>query len=320
MDICIAFTPMPANQNPNVITRNNHDSVKTYYEMIIFSFLSLRMFNKTANLVLITTSYPPTNYRAELKEIGVKIKIVPFAHRPPSNYAKKFIGCFYLLDAIISQKSTDSLFLDPDIVCINPIASVEEGLSAIGAYPLEFRVGENLNGLTYEESLNTANEYFGSKGRRVNAYQFFGGEYYVIPKSSHPSLMELIDELYAFSLKRFHIGETFFPTEEHLLSAALSQFKVVEQSGEIKRIWTARKYRNIDGSEKSLSLLHFPSEKEFGFQKAYRAIHKTKKSDRLKDPILFQNYIYQVFQVNKKSRLRLLEIIVKKLKNKIIIR
>jgi hypothetical protein len=271
------------------------------------------MHNTSAKLVLITTEYPPEKYCAQLKVIEVEIKLVPFVHKPPEGYAKKFLGCFYLLDAIISQGEVDTLYLDPDIVCIKPLGDLGLSHPTICGYPLEFRSEEDINGITYDESIRIARDFFKKPENEFTSYTFFGGEFYFIPKDFHFRLVELIEGLYKFSVNRFFNGESFFPTEEHLLSAALKEFNVIKGNVLIKRIWTARKFRNIDGTEKSLSLLHFPAEKEFGFKKAYRRLTSSKGSKNLSNSELFEAYIFKVFQINRRARMRMTELALRKI-------
>lgn len=316
LDICIAFTPMPALQNPNVITRNTIDSVNTYYQMIIVSFFSLRKCNSSAKLILITTDYPPGKYLTQLNDFGVEIRLVPFLHRPPEGYAKKFLGCFYLIDAMISQGENDSVYVDPDVVCIKSLGDLGQRYPSASGYPLEFRSGEDLNGITYEESVSIARDFFGGK-RKINSYTFFGGEFFLIPKSIHLEFSNLVDDLYQFSLARFFKGESFFPTEEHLISAALSEFKVIEENALIKRIWTARQFRNVDGSERSLSLLHLPAEKEFGFKKAYRRLSSLRGLEEFDDFKLFEEFIFRVFQLNRRTRLRTIDLVIRRIRSRI---
>jgi hypothetical protein len=217
------------------------------------------------------------------------------------------------LDAIISQSQTDSLYLDPDVVCIKPLGDLGLRYPTICGYPLEFRSGEDINGITYEESLTLANEFFKTPKNEFTQYTFFGGEFYFIPKNIHFKVVEVIESLYKFSVDRFFKGESFFPTEEHLLTAALNEFHVIEETVLIKRIWTARKFRNIDGTEKSLSLLHLPAEKEFGFKKAYQRLISSKGSNNFENPQLFEEYIFKVFQINRRTQMRMAELAFRKI-------
>ena len=75
MKICVPFTPMPASENPNINTKSDLKSVKSYYEAIIVEFFSLRMFNYEMSLELITTESPPPKYLEQFEKLNVAIKM-----------------------------------------------------------------------------------------------------------------------------------------------------------------------------------------------------------------------------------------------------
>jgi hypothetical protein len=297
---------MPASQNPNIMSISDSETAKTYYEMIFVTFFSLRKYNHGANLFLYTTEIPPSRYLQQLTEIDVLIKIVDFAHKPPIGYAKRFLGSFYLLDAIIAQPNVDCLYLDPDIICLKPLDEIFAQNTRIVAYPYGHGPNHDINGLTYGQSVTITNEIVKNDGNSRQEYTFYGGGFHYIPQSRHTELVSAINDFYKHSLERFRNGATYYTTEEHLLSAAYSRFGVSQASSIMKVVWTAPRYRRVSGTEMTFPLLHFPAEKEHGFKRTYRWL-----TQKMADGVeitngQFELYVFKNFQLGRKSWARLL--------------
>ena len=306
MKICIPFTPMPARENPNINTKSNNKSISSYYEAIIVEFFSLRKFNPGATLVLVTTDEPPFRYKATLDNLGILVKLIPFKHRPPEGYASQFLGCFYLFDAILAEEIEDCLYLDPDIICLKSILPLQEFNSNIKAIELNVTSESFISGLSVQDSYKICSEIFQQPLEAIPQYKFFGGEFYFIPLSKRKDCIQLVEKLYSESLRRFSQGLSYFPTEEHLMSAAFSKLVVETANNIISRVWTAPSYRNVNGDEMEKILLHFPAEKEWGFRKAY------KKISAMKDPLRdfsdsdFLRFVEKEFQLKKRSVVRVI--------------
>ena len=312
MKICIAFTPMPARENPNINSKSDRRSISSYYETMVVEFFSLRKFNPKTALVLVTTHEPPARYLAILRYLGVSIELIPFTHRPPDGYASQFVGCFYLLDAICAEENEDCLYLDPDIICLKSILPIQQSNSVIKAFELDVTENSVVSGLSIRESYKISSEIFGQSIGIIPEYKFYGGEFYFIPKSRRKECVNLVEKLFQESLHRFRQGLNYFPTEEHLLSAVFSRLEVVSANDIISRVWTAPSHRNVNGGEMDRILLHFPAEKEWGFRKSYKKISMMR--DPLKDfsNSLFLGFIEQKFQLKKRSITRIVSRILTK--------
>jgi hypothetical protein len=305
MKVCIPFTPMPASENPNINSSSDAKSKDTYYKTIIVSFFSLRKFNPFLNLTLITTEEPPKHFHKQLDYLSVNIQIIPFIHRPPQKFASRFTGCFYLLDALSIEEQDDCLYLDPDVLCLSKIPVIFSPNMSILAYALEISPFKEVSGLKIEDSKNIAFEIFTNNPIKTQSYQFYGGEFYYIPRISRKSLAKNMDLAFLNSVQRFELGSSYFPTEEHLLSAAFINLEVAPANHLISRVWTAPTYRNVTGTEMERNFLHFPAEKEWGFTKTYKKLFKTD------NPLLdftdfeFLAYIERVFQLKRPSLRRI---------------
>ena len=297
MNICIAFTPRPANENPNILIKDNAKSTINYYEQIVVSFYTIRKHNSLANLIFVTTEKPPSKYFDKLFNLGVRIQITPFLHQPPDNYYKYFIGSFYLIDAILNQGEYDCLYLEPDIICIKPLNKIFENKSNIVAYNHRRGADEVINGLLVSESFNITQSYFTNSLEGIE-YNTYGGGFHYIPNAIKSELSDKLINLYSFSISRFNQGQTYFTTEEHLLSAAYSQFDVIDANNFMKIAWTSLSYSTVDKTEHTFHLLHLPAEKEFGFKEAFRFIdHTTKVHKRLTSQQL-NEYLFKKMNLN----------------------
>lgn len=297
---------MPASENPNINSSSDTKSRNTYYKSIIVSFFSLRKFNPFLNLTLVTTEEPPKHFYKQLNYLRVNIQIIPFMHRPPQKFASQFTGCFYLLDALSIEEQDDCLYLDPDVLCLSEMPLIFNSNQAILAYALEISPFEEVSGLKITDSKNIAFEIFTDNSIKTDSYQFYGGEFYYIPNISRESLSKNMELAFLNSVQRFELGLNYFPTEEHLLSAAFINLEVEPANHLISRVWTAPTYRNVTGREMQKNFLHFPAEKEWGFTKTYKKLFKT--DDPLRDftDFEFLDYIEKTFQLKRPSLLRIL--------------
>ena len=307
LNICIAYTPRPASENPNILYKNDKKSLNTYYRMIVVSFYSLRVNNPFANLILTTTENPPTRYLRELKKLNVQVKIIPFLHKPPNGYCKYFVGSFFLIDAILNQGNLDCLYLDPDIICLNSIEYILTSKSNILAFNLKLNSKSFLNELSFKESLKISQIFYKTKFLDEKDYKFYGAGFHYIPKSKQLELSKKLSDLYTYSLSRFREGKTYFTTEEHILTSAYSQFIIEEANTLMKVVWTALRYRTVDGSESNYYLLHLPSEKEYGFKNAYRYFSRYLKQNKFLSQEELIQHVHKTFNLNKPSKKRIFD-------------
>ena len=161
------------------------------------------------------------------------------------------------------------------------------------------------------------NEIFHRNTGLTIEYKFYGGEFYFIPCDQRQLCKQLIDLLYLDSKNRFSQGLSYFPTEEHLLSAAFSKLNVGNANNIIRRVWTAPSFRNVKGDEMSMALLHFPAEKEWGFRKTYKKIVSLNAPKNTLSEIEFLELIEKNFQLRRRSLFRFFYRAISKLVNSV---
>lgn len=233
---------------------------------MIVAFASLRRWNSDLSLALVTNEPPPDRFCGQLVRLGVEIRTAPFEHRPPVNFARHFAASLYMLDAMVACAQGSTLFLDPDVLCIGGVGNLlEKSRSRVGVLPIPYHEDHDVNGLTRRE----AGALHALLGEPVQAPEHFGGECYAVPVDAAAPLIERAARAWELSLERFALGASRFTTEEHLLGYALRGVPSVPIDDEIRRIWTAARYRNVDGREQELALWHLPAEKDRGFRRLY---------------------------------------------------
>ena len=249
--VIIPFVRMPASQNPNLRRTVGVDSASPYYQSMIVAFASIKRFNPHVGMALVTNEPPPEPYLSMLTDLGVEVRRVSFGHRPPDGFASTFVGSLYLLDALARPESVTRVLIDPDVLCIRSLDRMLDDVSSdIGALNINLGPDENINGISRRD----AGIIHGLLGEPELTPVHYGGEVYILPPGNLIKLKERCDAAWIFSLRRHGQAQTKFSTEEHILSYAVRAFEVKELSAFARRIWTAHKYRNVIGDEKSLTL------------------------------------------------------------------
>jgi hypothetical protein len=265
ISVAIPFVRINASQNPNVSVASNGDPAEPYFRAMTVAFASLRRWNPDTGLEFISNAEPPMKYQDVFKRLGVKIRIVPFRHRPPEGFSERFTASLYLLDAL-SELSQTTLLMDPDVLCISDLEKMmQEAAGKFGALRMDFAPTENINGLTRQE----AGVLHGQLGKPESCPIHYGGEVYLIPIEHLDQLLGRVEQAWSFTLSQYESGRPKFTTEEHILSFALRDLPLLDLENYVQRIWTTHRYRRVSGDEHKLTLWHLPAEKDRGFHKIF---------------------------------------------------
>lgn len=271
MKVSIPFAQTDAD-NPNVRNKTQVENIEIYMQNIIVCFASLRKFNPTLKLQLITNK--KVRITQLLEKLNVELTYIPFTFYPPDIYGKTFAGCFYIFDGI-SAMTESTLFIDPDILCMNPLDlqyfNSLEVAGTIGALDLQFSPSKDVNGLSHLEAVDIFSQI---SDKSVITNFHVGGEAFFLPISIKEHFVNQITDYWEYVKLKSQV--TLLPTEEHIFSVLLSNFKYSRINHTIKRIWTAKSYRKIAGGnfEHGLPLWHLPAEKTRGFLCIYKSIVK----------------------------------------------
>lgn len=272
MIIAIPFAQIEA-ENPNIQKKLSNDQLEIYFKNIIVCFASLRTFNKTLKLQLITNKHLVEPFSSILAKLNVEIKYISFDFEPPEILGNRFKGCFYILDGI-KEMSESTLFIDPDVICMNPIdLNYLEGKASersIGILNLKFSASKEVNGVSHAQAIEIYNSLTGLNSK-IGFHA--GGEAFFLPIEMKNEFLMLLFDYWNKSLsveKRSKI----LPTEEHIFSVLIHNFHTFELNNTILRIWTSKSYRATEGGEFTifLPLWHLPAEKTRGFLKIYEKL------------------------------------------------
>lgn len=261
--VAIPFVRIDASQNPNLELRIGEDPAEPYFKAMTVAFASLRRWQPNVKLEFISNAEPPSAHRNNFDRLGVLCKRVPFMHNPPSGFADHFVGSLYLLDALRSLTAEQNILIDPDVLCVDGLDAMLDDLgTSVGVLTMNFPPDKDINGISRRQ----AGELHGLLGEPEVSPVHFGGEVYVIPKLYLEQIRERCDQAWKLTLDRHSLGLPKFTTEEHILSFALRALPRKDLDGHVRRIWTAHRYRVVNGDESKLTLWHLPAEKDRGFE------------------------------------------------------
>lgn len=268
LTVAVPFVRVDASQNPNLTLQHGDDPTLPYYRAMVVAFASFRRFNPGLSLKVVSTCPPPAEVAGALVDLAVEIVLVEFSHKPPAGFTDKFEASLYLLDALEALGDRDVLLIDPDVLCVGPIdGMLSEVAGRVGAMSIDYDPDHSVHGLSRVE----AGMLHGLLGEPHPAPTYFGGEVYFIPADLSPVVRNRAEVAWKLALSRHDAGQSKFVTEEHLLGYALRGAPVADLTGFVKRIWTARRFRNVDGMEQELLMWHLPAEKDRGFPALYAA-------------------------------------------------
>lgn len=221
---------------------------------------------------------PPRRAADVLADAGAQIRAVPFAHRPPDGFARRYVGSLYLLDTLpeIAGEVADEdtvMFVDPDIVWARHPGPLVEEIRRGGIVGYELRVPPTLP--MCELTRDQQGQIFGEvTGRRVTEPPtHFGGEFYGILGRELPGLLPRLDEWWAATLRRHERGQPHFNVEEHVFNALM--WERGEQCGRadpyLQRVRTLpHPLSTRDRVHDDLVAWHLPYEKDRGFPRTLR--------------------------------------------------
>lgn len=279
--VAIAFVRADADESPNI---KYSDHTTAYYRAMMVTFGSIRRWNPSLDLALITNDATPPEYAGHFATLGVTERLVPFEHKSPPGFNRAFGPSLYMLDALRSQTISETVtYIDPDVLCIRPLNAMLSACGdAVGALPIDYPPQYDVNGLTRSQA---AELHRLLEDATLELPQHYGGECYVVPGQWVATLAKRAEAAWALSLERHERAQSRFTTEEHILNYALRGVPIEPVSPFVRRIWTAARHRTVEGDESALTLWHLPAEKNRGFATLYESAIDAEswfwKSDRV---------------------------------------
>lgn len=251
---------------------------KIYWECATVMFATSMRLNPDATHILFTNKKKaPEPYKTVLKDLGVTLVQLPFAHKPPHGWHHKYKNSVYTLDIVqylANKLSNDdiTLVLDADVVWIKPAQKLLESVKQHGVlhYNLDYKPESMINGITLAQAQELYELLLGKT--LESAPQHTGGELVAATGSMLKKISQEIEPAWKFMLKRFENNQTVFTTEEHFLSYIYHKLVLPEHANNfIRRIGTDKKVlRNVVGDEGRYTLWHLPAEKKRGFNTLFK--------------------------------------------------
>lgn len=272
MQIVIPFAQVDA-LNPNLPEANLNESIAKYFRCIAVACYSFRFHNPMVRIIVVTNYDIEKNFQEILESLNIEIEILPFTYNPPIEFGQNFRGCFYIFDALENLKD-DSLIIDPDVICLENLDQFFEKISdKISVFKPGFSANKIINGI----SPNMASEIYSQYTNQSHFHpaEHIGGEAIYIPKKSMDKFAKEISDFWKWNIRRAMESLPYLTTEEHIFTVLLRDTEHDSLSPYISRIWTSRKYKEIEGAVQDinkLALWHLPSEKNRGFQSLFNSL------------------------------------------------
>jgi hypothetical protein len=272
--VAVAFTPAPSSDSPNLKASSNARTLETFHNLIELCFASIRRWNPTTTLELVTTSDPGPRLAERLKALDVAIRLTTFAHRPPPGFYPTFNASLFSIDALSAlarQYSAEDriVLLDPDVICTRSIDPLFASIQPTGfvAYDTHFPADHVSQGLSAVDARELHQRLDPSL---LAVPRHYGGELYGFRPPSWHSIAEKVDDAWSFSLAQWQRGLPRFVTEEHLLNYALRHTQIRSAEEFIRRIWTAPTHRTVRARDLLLPIWHLPAEKHRGLAQLHK--------------------------------------------------
>jgi hypothetical protein len=206
-------------------------------------------------------------------DLAVDVRVLPWRRRPPRTLPTW--GCqLFQLDVLedLARRKTDVVFLDVDTVWLR---SAGQLLDAIPAHPLityDLRTGidDPYNDLTPRQIAAILRRYIPEFDRE--AVRFAGGEFLAASAHAMSVVAGCIDALWPAVHADLSAGLRTFTREDHYLSAVYAITLGANDIGNafVRRIWTNYGLYGARLDDLGLTIWHLPSEKQFGFRRAFR--------------------------------------------------
>jgi hypothetical protein len=306
-----AFVPVERVDSPNLHRKGLRrqspvDAIEEYYVCLAVSCASARRWHPAARLVLFTPGDRPAWFERVRQRLAVEIVEQPFRHLPPdAESGRRFVGSTYTLDAAdwISQQGSSEevwILLDPDTVTLGPV-DVERWTSLLGhlTWPLEARNPNNGLSCAKYQALRPVLGLRDSDEPIV-----VGGEFLAGSKDVFRRLSAEAARVWQVNLTLAADGDLPLKTEEHVLSMVLPTLPADDSRDVADRIWTAARYRTVNGTESRLLIWHLPSEKGRGFRRVLQAALDTSSWFWTAPRILFVEEVGRRMSVTERSPLR----------------
>lgn len=246
-----------------------------YWKNMTVMYASARKTNPQAKLCLFTNINPPNStIKNTLSNLNVSVIILDYKSKPKINNWGFWQSTFYIIDAMeymkeIMNHNDTVIFLDIDCIVSKSLSDLCLVLQKDGflSYELQYDENHQVHGISRNELKIMIESTYQNK--LENCPKYFGGEIYGIhSKSNVDVLYNKLKEAWELSQNNQQLR---FHTEEHLFNyvfAILGKFKG-NANGNIKRIWTAYNFRNVEQNDIELDIWHLPSEKKHGMLDVY---------------------------------------------------
>jgi hypothetical protein len=253
--------------SPNLTLRKKDLApAEFYYRCMFVSAASVRRWNPSQEIMVVTNRGLPTEYASDFKSLGVTIEYQRFDSQPDPALVSAFRTSSYTLD-VLTSSNEDVMLVDPDTVCLGSLSPLLEAAGGkIAGLTIDYDLNRDVNGMSRRQAQLIAETLL---RRQVAVFPHLGGEFLFVPRFMNDFLTERLNELWELNKRLALEAKKIVPTEEHFFSIALADQSVFDVHPFVRRIWTAHRYRRIPENFRDLLIWHLPAEKTRGFREMF---------------------------------------------------
>jgi len=276
-----------------------------YWRCLAVCMFTARKFNPTISLAVFSniTTLPivdGVDYNVLFRSLNVDFYSTPFEYQTPDGYYKGWKNQFYefsifkyISDHADFDKDDNFCLIDSDCIISGDLSVIFEDIKQFGSiqYLIDYREDQVINGNSRLDMKEIFSSILDKKVTEIPNYfagEFFGARIDVVEeiKLQFDSIWKKLMHLHQLEKPRLH-------EEAHVLSLLYYILNLENNHANkyIKRLWTdPTSMRNVLHGDEDLKIWHLPSEKRYGFKKAFHFIKRHKFDYKsLSDIVLIEN-------------------------------
>ena len=256
-----------------------------YWRCIVIFFKTSLRFNKNAkHLIFTNTKNIPIVDGLDLKvffeENSIEVIVLDNKYPLPNNYFGKFRNQYFefsIIDYMAGRMNEVDgfLLLDSDCIFTKSIDPAFKELETQGT-AITYVVDHETEYMIHGVSGDNMKELFKDFGVSLSTNPYYSGGELLFAKGSFiKEVANDFPQLFHNMLERHKEGKIKFNEEAHVLSFYFYKHGALMAGMDkyIKRLWTNRNYfRNVEPSDKDLTIWHLPNEKNTGLDKLFRML------------------------------------------------
>ena len=258
---------------------------KAYWECIYCFFRSALITNgENIKYLFFTNTDIPTDidgvdFKQFFIDNNIEVIKKELSKKTPKDWYGAWRNQLYLFDIFETLQNYEGnhIILDSDCIISKPLDEVFCDINKFGniAYTVEGNGTYQINGITQSQMRQLYRDFFNVESPCEDLF-YCGGEIVAIKSELILQALEVFENIWEKNFIRYQNKEFKLNEEAHFLTLIYYRLGVLNNIAAkyIKRLWTSKTFDNIKKGDRDLTILHFPSEKLYGFTKLFRYFAK----------------------------------------------